>query len=149
MHIHKPLVSHCMGSRNLDNKVQESLWCSWGNSTKVAAVAVGVISLYFGRNLIFLLKTYLYVLYVGKNLILVSILSKDGYYTFFGVSVVIRKCKLYICYGILVGNLYIINLITSMMQHMALNNTSSNSYKNKGTFQHELNISFTPKVMSY
>ncbi|MGI4673348.1 hypothetical protein ACR2XN_28180 [Klebsiella pneumoniae] len=50
-----------------------------GDATKVAVVAVGVITLYFGIDRILVLNNCLYVPSFRRNLISVSKLAMDGY----------------------------------------------------------------------
>ena len=102
-----------------------------GNATKVAADAVGDYYLNFGRDSYLLLKDCLYVPSIRRNLILVSILLKDGYSVLFNDSVIIKLNKIFICSGTLMDNLYIINLVSPSLQQNELNNTNVFLYKRK------------------
>ena len=63
------------------------------NAMKVAAIAVGDYYLNFGRDGYLLLKDYLYVPSIRRNLISVSSLVKDGYSVLFNGSIIIKLNK--------------------------------------------------------
>ena len=102
-----------------------------GNATKVVAVTVGDVYLSFDRNRNLILRNCLYVPSFRKNLISVSKLFIDGYSVSFSNDVVIKRNKVIICSGALVGNLYTLNIISPTKKNMKINNTSSNSNKIK------------------
>ena len=83
-----------------------------GDNTRVSAIAITDISISFSRDRILALKDSLYVPFIKKNLILVSILVDNGYSIYFINYVVIQLNKCFIYSGILVDGLYIINHIS-------------------------------------
>ena len=102
-----------------------------GNATKVAAVAVGDLHLSFGRDRILILRNYLFVPSIKRNLVTVSSLVKNGYTVYFNKRVVIKENKRFICSGQLVDNLHIINPVSPTLQLNELNNTNSLPFKRK------------------
>ena len=94
-----------------------------GDATRVAAVAVGDVSLSFSRDRTLILRDCLYVPSIRRNLIYVSKLVKDSYSVYFNKFVVIKYNKHFICSGSLVDDLYIINPISPKLQLTELNNT--------------------------
>ncbi|KAG6492736.1 hypothetical protein ZIOFF_047701 [Zingiber officinale] len=102
-----------------------------GNTTRVAVVIMGDVYLSFDKKKTLILKNYLYVPCFRKNLISVSKLFMDGYSVSCDNKVVVKKNRVAIYSGALVGNLYTLNPITPTMQLMEINNTSSNSNKRK------------------
>ncbi|MCQ7012838.1 DDE-type integrase/transposase/recombinase, partial [Clostridioides difficile] len=102
-----------------------------GNATKVAAVAVGDVCLFFPNNRRLVLKDCLFVPFFRKNLISVSKLVMNGYGIAFTNNVVISMDGQFICSGTMENSLYILKPITPTMQHMEINNTSSNHNKRK------------------
>ena len=89
---------------------------------KVVVVAVGDYYLNFGRDRCLLLKDYLYVPSIRRNLISVSSLVKDGYLVLFIDYVIIKLNKRFIYSGTLIDNLYIINHVSPSIQQNELNN---------------------------
>ena len=83
-----------------------------GDGTRVSAVAVGDVSISFGRNSILVLKDSLYIPSIRRNLISVSRLVDNGYSVYFSNSVVIKLNKRFICSGTLVDGLYVVNYIS-------------------------------------
>ena len=84
-----------------------------GDTSKVEAVAVGVVTLHFevGKQLV--LYDCLYVTIVRRNMILVSSLSCNRYSAIFNKdSVFIKNGSDNICCGMLRDNLYIIEPLT-------------------------------------
>ena len=78
--------------------------------SKVAAVAVGVVSLLFSGGKLLVLNDCLYVPNVRMNLISVSCLSYTVFSVIFNKNLVSIKCNTdEICVGMLVDNLYILN----------------------------------------
>lgn len=104
-----------------------------GDATKVAVVAVGVVTLSFGFNRILVLNNCLYVPSFRRNLISVSKLALDGYNVCLDRNVSIIMNKRVICSGTLQDNLYIINPSQPalQLQHREMNNTSSIAIKRK------------------
>ena len=91
----------------------------------MSAVAVGDVSISFGRDRILVLKDSLYVPSIRRNLILVSRLVDNGYSVYFSNSVVIKLNKHFICSGTLVDGLYIVNHISPALQLNEMNNTNT------------------------
>ncbi|MCQ7016867.1 DDE-type integrase/transposase/recombinase, partial [Clostridioides difficile] len=102
-----------------------------GNATQVAAVAVGDVCLFFPNNRRLVLKDCLFVPFFRKNLISVSKLVMNGYGIAFTNNVVISMDGQFICSGTMENSLYVLKPITPTMQHMEINNTSSNHNKRK------------------
>ena len=66
--------------------------CLWlGDTTKVAARAVGEVSLRFGGHKLLVLKDCLFVPQIRRNLISVSCLALDGYSLVFDINSVSIK----------------------------------------------------------
>ena len=84
--------------------------CLWlGDTSKVAAKAVGEVSLHFGGHKILVLRDCLYVPQIRRNLILISCLALDGYSSIFDINSVCVKYGVdVICSGMLKDNLYLI-----------------------------------------
>ena len=83
----------------------ENLWL--GDTLRVMAVAVGVVSLLFPGGKLLVLNDCLYVPNVRRNLISIFCLSCNGYSTIFNKNMVSIKCNADDIYnGILVDNLY-------------------------------------------
>ena len=94
-----------------------------GDTSKVAAVAVGVVSLHFSGDKILVLDDCLYVPNVRRNLISVSCLSYNGFSAIFNKKFVSIKYDIdEICCGMLVDNLYILEPIS----HLQVNSHKSN-----------------------
>ena len=80
-----------------------------GDTSHVAVVAVGVVTLYFEGGKILVLDDCLYVPDVRRNLVLVSCLSCNGYSLFFNKkSIFIKFNDDIICSGMLHDNLYLL-----------------------------------------
>ena len=94
-----------------------------GDTSRVAADAVGVVSLLFLGDKLLVLNDCLYILNVRRNLILVSYLSCNGFSVIFNkncVSVKYGADEIYV--GMLVDNLYILEPIS----HVQVNSIESN-----------------------
>ena len=79
-----------------------------GGHIRVAAKAVGEVSLYFGGHKVLVLKDCLYVPNIRRNLILVSCLACNGYSASFNENLVsIINGVDEICSGMLIDNLYL------------------------------------------
>ena len=84
-----------------------------GDTSRVAAVVVGVVTLHFKGGKFLVLDDCLYVPNVRRNLISVSCLSCNGYSSFFNKnSVFIKFNDDIICSGMLHDNLYLLKLLT-------------------------------------
>ena len=73
-----------------------------GDTSRMAAVAVGVVTLYFGGGKKLVLSDCLYVPSVRRNLVSVSCLSCNGYSSVFNKnSVFVKYNDDIICHGML------------------------------------------------
>ena len=107
-------------------EVEIYLWLE--DTSKVAAVTVGVVSLLFLGRKILVLEDCLYVPNVRKNLISVSSLSCNGFSAIFNKNFVSVKYDAdEICCGMLIDSLYIIELIS----HLQVNSIESNHKRKK------------------
>ena len=80
-----------------------------GDTSRVAAVAVRVVTLHFEGDKVLVLDDCLYVLEVRRNLVSVSCLSCNGYSLYFNKnSVSIKFNDEVICSGMLCDNLYLL-----------------------------------------
>ena len=80
-----------------------------GDTSHVAAVAVGVVTLHFEGGKFFILDDCLYVPGVRRNLILVSCLSYNEYSSIFNKNFIFVKYNNdIICRGMLCDNLYLL-----------------------------------------
>ena len=90
--------------------------CLWlGDTSKVAAVAVGVVSLQFFGGKVLVLEDCLYVPNVRRNLISISCLACNGFSVIFNknsVSIKYDVDEIYL--GMLVDNLYLLEPIAPM-----------------------------------
>ena len=94
-----------------------------GDTSKVTAVVVGVMSLLFFRGKVLVLEDCLYVHNIRRNLILISCLSCNGFSAIFNKNFVsIKYDDDKICYGMLVKNIYILEPIS----HLQVNSHESN-----------------------
>ena len=87
---------------------EDEIIITMGNSSRVAAKAVGDVHLSYSDRIL-VLRDVLYVPSFRKNLISVSKLFLNGYFIFFGRDVVIYRNDEVICSGTLVNNLYTID----------------------------------------
>ena len=98
-----------------------------GDTSKVAAVVVGVVSLHFSGGKVLVLDDCLYVPNVRRNLISISCLSCNGFSTIFNKNFISIKYDAdEICCRMLVDNLYILEPIS----HLQVNSIES-KYKRK------------------
>ena len=97
----------------------------------MSAVAIGDISISFGRHRILVLKDSLYVPSIKRNLISVFRLVDNRYSIYFRNLVVIKLNKRFICSGTLMDGLYIVNHISPALQLNELNNTNTLPCKRK------------------
>ena len=80
-----------------------------GDTSRMAVVAVGVVTLHFGGDKVLVLDDCLYVPEVRRNLVSVSCLSCNGYSSYFNKnSVLIKFNDEVICSGMLCDNLYLL-----------------------------------------
>ena len=84
-----------------------------GDTSRVAAVAVGVVTLLFEGGKKLVLSDCLYVPDVRRNLVLVSCLSCNGYSSVSNKdSIFVKYNEDIICRGMLSNNLYLLELIS-------------------------------------
>ena len=84
-----------------------------GDTSRVAAIAVGVVTLHFEGGKFLALDDCLYVPDVRRNLVSVFCLSCNGYSSFFNKnSVFIKFNDDIICCGMLHDNLYLLKPLT-------------------------------------
>ena len=85
-----------------------------GDTSHVAAIAVGVVTLHFEGDKKVVLSDCLYVPSVRRNLVSVFCLSCNGYSSFFNkYSIFIKYNDDIICRGMLSDNLYLLEPITA------------------------------------
>ena len=99
-----------------------------GDTSRVAAVAVGVVTLHFEGDNFLVLSDCLYVPSVKRNLVSVFCLSYNGYSLLFNKNYIFIKYKNIICRGMLSDNL---NLLEPMS--LQINSYESN-HKRKEIF---------------
>ena len=100
-----------------------------GDTSRVAAVEVGVVTLHFEGGKFLVLDDCLYVPGVRRNLVSVSCLSCNGYSTVFNKNLVFVKYNDdIICRGMLQDNLYLLKPIS-----LQINSHESNHKRNKIT----------------
>ena len=85
------------------------LFLTLADGSKIPIVTVGVFNLCFSSRVL-ILKDFLYVLNVCKNLIFATYLSKHGYCVILKDNVVMKKDKVFIYFGNIVDGLYILTL---------------------------------------
>ena len=100
------------------------------DTSKVTVVTVGVVSLHFAGDKVLVLQDYLYVPSVRRNLISVSCLVCNGFSAIFNKNSISIKFDVdMICRGMLVDNLSMLELITSMQ----INSYESNLKRNESS----------------
>ena len=83
-----------------------------GDTSRVVAVAVGVVTLHFEEGRVLVLHDCLYVSSIRRNLISVTSLSCHGYSSLFNKnSVFVNYDDKLICVGMLGDNLYMLEPI--------------------------------------
>ena len=102
----------CRGFRKPDGQMM-NLWM--GDTTKVAAVAVGVVTLHFSKGKQLVLDDCLYVPSVRRNQISIPSLACNEYSTLFNKKFIfVKYCVDVICVGTVVDNLYLVKPIIPM-----------------------------------
>ena len=91
--------------------------------SRIPVVAVGVFNLCF-ESRVLILEDCLYVSNVRKNLISATYLGKHGYCVILKDNVVIKKGKVFICYGNIVDGLYILTPDKHELYNSELDNNS-------------------------
>ena len=103
------------GFQKIRRLAEGEIYLWMGDTSRVAAVAVGDITLYFEGGKFLVLNDCLYVPSVRRNLISVSGLSCNEYSFIFNKNSIFVKYKNnVICCGMLVDNLYLLEPITPM-----------------------------------
>ena len=93
-----------------------------GDTSRVAAVVVGVVTLHFGDKFL-VLDDYLYVPRVRRNLVSISCLSCNEYLSVFNKNLVfVRYNDDIICRGMLQDNLYLLEPISLQINSHESNN---------------------------
>ena len=82
-----------------------------GDTSRVIAVAVGVVTLHFEEDKFLVLSDCLYVPSVRRNLVSISYLSYNSYSSFFNKDSIFIKYDDIICRGMLSDNLYLLEPI--------------------------------------
>ena len=82
------------GFQKIRRLAKEEIYLWLGDTSKVAAVAVGVVSLFFNEGKTLILENYLYVPNVRRNLILVSSLSCNKFLTIFNKTLFLLNMML-------------------------------------------------------
>ena len=110
-----------------------------GDTSRLATVARGVVTLHFGGGKRLVLRDCLYVPNVRRNIVSISCLSCNGYSSLFNKdSIFIKYGDDIICRGMLVDNLYLIEPISLQI------NSHESNYKRKEIFLCQPNPSLAP-----
>ena len=99
------------------------LFLTLADGSKIPVVAVGVFNLCFNSRVL-ILKDCLYVPNVRRNLISATYLGKQGYCVILKDSIVIKKDKVFICFGNIVDGLYILTPNKHELYNSELDNNS-------------------------
>ena len=100
-----------------------------GDTSRVVAVAVGVVTLHFEGGKKLILSDCLYVPSVRRNLVSISCLSFNGYLSLFNKdSIFIKYGDDIICHGMLSDNLYLLEPISLQI------NSHESNHKRKEIF---------------
>ena len=91
--------------------------------SRIPVVAGGVFNLCF-ESRVLILEDCLYVSNVRKNLVSATYLGKHGYCVILKDNVVIKKGKVFICYGNIVDGLYILTPDKHELYNSELDNNS-------------------------
>ena len=93
------------------------------DGNKIPVVAIGVFNLYFGSRVL-ILKDCLYVPNVRRNLISTTYLGKQVYFVILNDNVLIKKDKVFICFGNIIDGLYILTPDKHKLYNSKLDNNS-------------------------
>ena len=93
---------------------------------RVVAVSIRVVKLFFSSNKILALNDRLFIPTIGRNLISVLGLFKQGYFILFNNEISIKLNGSFICLGKLVDDLYLITPKIYEIHDIELNNKSHN-----------------------
>ena len=91
--------------------------------SRILVVVVGVFNLYFDSRVL-ILEDCLYVPNVRRNLISATYLGKHGYCAILKDNVVIKKDKMFICFGNIMDGLYILTPDKHKLYNYELDNNS-------------------------
>ena len=83
------------------------MFLTLADGSRILVVAIGVFNLCFGSRVL-ILEDCLYVPNVCRNLISIGYLGRQGYDVILKDNVVIKKDKVFICFGNIVDDLYIL-----------------------------------------
>ena len=99
------------------------MFLTLADGSRILVVVVGVFNLYF-ESRVLILEDYLYVPNVHRNSISATYLGKHGYFVILKDNVVIKKSKLFICFGNIINGLYILNPDKHELYNSELDNNS-------------------------
>ena len=99
------------------------MFLALADRSRIPVVAVEVFNLCFNSRVL-ILKDYLYVPNVCRNLISVTYLGKHRYCVILKDNVVIKKDEVFICYGNIVDGLYILTPDKQELYNSELDNKS-------------------------
>ena len=99
------------------------MFLTLADGSRIPVVAVRVFNLCFGSRVL-ILKDYLYIPNVRRNLIFATYLGRHGYYVILKDNVVIKKDKVFICSVNIVGGLYILTPDKHELYNSELDNNS-------------------------
>ena len=99
------------------------LFLTLADGSRIPVLAVGVFNLCFDSRVL-ILEDCLYVPNVHRNLISATYLGKHGYCVILKDNVVIKKDKVFICFGNIVDDLYILTPNKHELYNSELDNDS-------------------------
>ena len=99
------------------------MFLTLANRSRIPVVTVGVFNLCFDFKVL-ILEDCLYVPNVRRNLISATYLGKYGYCVILKDNVVIKKSKMFICFGNIVDGLYILIPDKHKLYNFELDNNS-------------------------
>ena len=99
------------------------LFLTLADGSRISVVAIKVFNLCF-ESMVLILEDCLNVSNVRRNLISSTYLGKHGYCVILKDNVVIKKGKVFICFGNIVDGLYILTLDKHELYNSKLDNNS-------------------------
>ena len=99
------------------------LFLTLADRSRISVLAVGVFNLCFDSRVL-ILKDCLYVPNVCRNLIFATYLGKHGYCVILKDNIVIKKGKVFICFGNIVDGFYILTPNKHELYNFELDNDS-------------------------
>ena len=99
------------------------MFLTLADGSKIPVIAIGVFNLCFDSRVL-ILEDCLYVPIVHRNLISATYLGKHGYCVILKDNVVIKKDKVFICFGNIVDGLYILTPNKHELYNSELDNDS-------------------------